>query len=62
METDDLLIEEVERRGYGIDIRYLRGTCTISIPERGGQRNVNFNSLESALRWIKALDNRRRVA
>jgi hypothetical protein len=57
METDDLLIEEVERRGYGIDIRYLRGTCTISIPERGGQRNVNFNSLESALRWIKALDN-----
>ena len=62
METDDLLIEEVERRGYGIDIQYLRGKCTITIPDGGRHRNVNFNSLESALRWIKTLDNRRRVA
>ena len=55
MDTETLLIDEVERRGYGIDLNHLRGHYIISYPGAGNRwRDIRFNSMERALNWLRS--------
>jgi hypothetical protein len=53
MSTEDQLIMEVERRGLGLDLNFIRDRYTVEFPLR--RRNQTFSSMEAALRFVRQL-------
>ena len=53
MNTEDLLIMEVECRGLGLDLNFLRDRYTVEFHDR--RRNRTFGSMEDALKFVRNL-------
>jgi len=53
MSTEDLLIMEVERRGLGLDLNFLRDRYTVEFRDR--RRHQVFSRMEHALGFVRKL-------